>query len=93
MRLKVKPDGRLVVLLDVKVEMPEEEPSGNPGRALGVDWGLRKLVTCTVVSRNGQLTPPFLVFWSGLRAKLFRIREEIKKLQEERDRYEKGLPE
>ena len=92
LRLKVKPDGRLVVLLDVKVEVPEEEPSGEPGRALGVDWGLRKLVTCTVVSRNGQLTPPFFVFWSGLKAKLFRIREDIRKLQELRDRYEKGTP-
>lgn len=92
LRLKFKPDGRLIALLDVKVEVPEEEPSGDPSRALGVDWGLRKLVTCTVVSKNGQLTPPFFMFWSGLRAKLFRIREDIRKLQEERDRYEKGTP-
>lgn len=92
LRFKVKPDGRLIVLLDVKVEVPEEEPSGDSGRALSVDWGLRKLATCTVVSGNGQLTPPFFVFWSGLRAKLFRIREDIKILQEERDRYEKGTP-
>jgi hypothetical protein len=92
LRLKVKPDGELAALLDVKVEVPEEEPSGDPGRALSVDWGLRKLVTCTVVSRKGQLTPPFFVFWSGLKARLFRIREDIKKLQGKRDRYEKGTP-
>ncbi|WP_259498843.1 IS607 family transposase [Desulfofundulus thermocisternus] len=92
LRLKVKPGGELVALLDVKVDVPEEKPSGDPGRALSVDWGLRKLVTCTVVSRKGQLTPPFFVFWSGLKARLFRIREDIKKLQKERDRYEKGTP-
>ncbi|SHJ44805.1 RNA-guided endonuclease InsQ/TnpB family protein [Desulfofundulus thermosubterraneus] len=90
LRLKVKPDGELVALLDAKVDVPEEKPSGDPGRALSVDWGLRKLVTCTVVSRKGQLTPPFFVFWSGLKARLFRIRDDIKKLQKERDRYEKG---
>lgn len=90
LRLKVKPGGELIALLDVKVEVPEEEPSGNSGRALACDWGLRKLITCTVVSQEGQLTPPFFVFWSGLKAKLFRIREHIGKLQGLRDRYEKG---
>jgi len=92
LRLKVKPNGELVALLDVKVEVPEEKPAGDLDRALSVDWGLRKLVTCTVVSKDGQLTPPFFVFWSGLKAKLFRIREEIKRLQGERDQYEKGTP-
>ncbi len=92
LRLKVKPDGELIALLDVKAEVPEKEPSGDFGRALACDWGLRKMATCTVVSRKGQLTPPFFVFWSGLKAKLFRIREDIKKLQELRDRCEKGSP-
>ncbi|WP_041458830.1 hypothetical protein [Ammonifex degensii] len=62
LRLKVKPSGKLVALLDVKVEVPEKTPSGEKDRALGVDWGLRKLVTGTVVSKKGQLTPPFFVF-------------------------------
>lgn len=90
LRLKVKPDGKLVALLDVKVEVPEGEPSGKSGCALACDWGLRKLITCTLVSREGQRTPPFFVFWSGLEAKLFRIREDVKRLQELRDRHEKG---
>ncbi|MGB9886502.1 MAG: RNA-guided endonuclease InsQ/TnpB family protein [Moorellales bacterium] len=89
----MKPDGELIALLDVKVEVPEEEPSGDPGRGLAVDWGLKKLVTCTVVSKEGQLTPPFFVFWKRLKAKLFRIREDIKRLQELRDRHESGSAE
>lgn len=93
LRLKVKPDGDLIAVLDVKVEVPEEGPSGDPGRGLAVDWGLRKLVTCTVVSRRGQLTPPFFVFWSGLKAKLFRIREDIRRLQDLRDRHDRGSAE
>ncbi len=90
LRLKVKPDGELIALLDVKVEVPEEEPSGDSGRVLACDRGLRKLITCTVVSREAQITPPFFVFWSGLKAKLFRIRKHIGKLQELRDRIEAG---
>lgn len=90
LRLKVKPCGELAVLLDVRAEVPEDGPSGSTGRALACDWGLRKLVTCTVVSRQGQVTPPFFLFWSGLKAKLYRIREQIRKLHELRDRHEKG---
>lgn len=93
LRLKVKPDGELIALLDVKVEVPEEKPSGDPDCGLAVDWGLRKLVTCTAVSKERQLTPPFFVFWRGLKAKLFRIREDIRRLQELRDRHEKGSAE
>ncbi|ACX51961.1 transposase IS605 OrfB [Ammonifex degensii KC4] len=89
LRLKVKPSGKLVALLDVKVEVPEKTPSGEKDRALGVDWGLRKLVTGTVVSKKGQLTPPFFVFWQALKAKLLRIREGISRLQKTRDRYER----
>lgn len=89
LRLKVKPSGKLIALLDVKVEVPEEKPSGEKDRALGCDWGQRKLITGTVISREGQLTPPFFVFWSALKAKLFRIRQEISRLQKIRDRYER----
>ncbi|RDV81214.1 RNA-guided endonuclease InsQ/TnpB family protein [Ammonifex thiophilus] len=93
LRLKAKPSGKLVALLDVKVEVPEKAPSGERDRALGLDWGQRKLVTGTVVSREGQLTPPFFVFWQALKAKLFRIRQQISRLQEMRDRFERKSPE
>ncbi|RDV82079.1 zinc ribbon domain-containing protein [Ammonifex thiophilus] len=93
LRLKAKPSGKLVALLDVKVEVPEKAPSGERDRALGLDWGQRKLITGTVVSREGQLTPPFFVFWQALRAKLFRIRQEIRRLQKTRDQHERKSPE
>lgn len=93
LRLKVKPSGRLIALLDVKVEVPGEEPPGVDDRALGLDWGQRKFITGTVVSREGQLTPPFFIFWSALKAKLFRIRQQISFLQKVRGRYERKSPE
>ncbi|RDV82056.1 RNA-guided endonuclease InsQ/TnpB family protein [Ammonifex thiophilus] len=93
LRLKRKPSGKLVALLDVKVEVPEKAPSGERDRALGLDWGQRKLVTGTILQGETQLTPPFFVFWQALRAKLFRIREEIRRLQKTRDQHERKSPE
>lgn len=93
LRLKCKPSGKLIALLDMKVEVPEEGPSGADDRALALDWGQRKLITGTVVSREGQLTPPFFVFWQALKAKLFRIRQQISRLQKIRDRHERKSPE
>ncbi|WP_240610881.1 hypothetical protein [Ammonifex thiophilus] len=86
LRLKRKSSGKLIALLDVKVEVPEKAPSGEKDRALGCDWGQRKLITGTVLQGETQLTPPFFVFWQALKAKLFRIRTGISQLQKIRDR-------
>lgn len=82
LRLKKLKSGETVAVLDFIVEdqFPVQEPTGD--NVLAFDWGVRRLLTFTILSRGGeQLTPPFFVDIGGLAGKQARLREQIDTLK------------
>lgn len=57
-----EPDGTRYTVLDFIVEVPVTAPPSNTQirRVPGSDWGVRTLVTATVVGLEGARIPPFL---------------------------------
>jgi len=82
--------GRLLPVLDLKVNVEEEEKKDSPF-FLTVDWGLNKLVTICVFSESGeQISRPFFLKCDVIQKKLLRIRSEIDALKAKRDKLPKG---
>jgi putative transposase len=90
LRLKKIKGGETVAVLDFVVEdqRPQERPRGN--NLLSFDWGVRRLLSFTILSRVGeQLTPPFFVDIGGLIGKQARLRQQISHLYAKKSKLRK----
>ncbi len=97
-----EPDGMRYAVLDLIVEVPVTPPP-EPicvARVLGWDWGVRTLVTATVVDLEGnRLSPPLFLDTGGFdgrqahtRRHIDRLKKKVASLEERRDRFPAGDP-
>jgi putative transposase len=97
-----EPDGTRYAVLDFIIEVPVIEPSEwkQVRRVLGWDWGVRTLVTATVVDLDGnRLAPPLFLDSGGFdgrqahtRRHIDRLKQKVAKLEARRDRFPVGDP-
>jgi hypothetical protein len=102
LREQVLPDGTRSAVLDFTVEVPTAALP-NPKqvrRVLGWDWGVRTLVTATVVDLSGnRLAPPLFLDSGGFdgrqahtRRHIDRLKSRVDKLEARRDQFAVGDP-
>ena len=100
MREQVLPDGTRYAVLDFMVEVPVA-PLPDPKqvrRVLGWDWGVRTLVTATVLDLSGnRLSPPLFLDTGGFdgrqahtRRHIDRLKAKVAKLEARRDQFPVG---
>ena len=97
-----EPDGTRYAVLDFIVEVPAERPSpyAEIQTVLGFDWGVRVLVTASVVDLDGnQIGRPFFLDtgpFDGRQARLRRqidqLKAKVDHLEKQRDRFPVGDP-
>ncbi len=97
-----EPVGTRYVMLDLIVEVPitEVPEPEHMSKVLGFDWGVRTLLTMSVVDLDGQqLTPPLFLDTGCFDGRQARTRRQIDQLQakvaileERRDRFPAGDP-
>lgn len=97
-----EPDGNRYAVLDFIVEVPVSELADGSQiqRVLGWDWGVRTLVTATVVDLSGsRLAPPLFLDTGGFdgrqahtRRHIDRLKAKVARLQARRDRFPAGDP-
>ncbi|GCE10019.1 zinc ribbon domain-containing protein [Dictyobacter aurantiacus] len=98
----VEADGVRSAVLDFIIEVPVDEsaPFAEIQTVLGFDWGVRVLVTASVVDLDGhQIGRPFFLNtgpFDGRQARLRRQIDQLKanvaRLEQQRDRYPSGDP-
>jgi putative transposase len=98
----VETDGTRYAVLDFIVEVPvEKQPSFEEIQTvLGFDWGVRVLVTASVVELDGhQIGHPFFLDtgpFDGRQARLRRqidqLKAKVARLETQRDRFPVGVP-
>jgi putative transposase len=98
----IEADGTRYVVLDFTVEVPVERQASDKDiqSVLGFDWGVRVLVTASVVDLDGhQIGRPFFVDtgpFDGRQARLRRQIDQLKarvaRLEQQRDRFPVGDP-
>lgn len=98
----VETDGTRYAVLDFIVEVPVERPASfqEIQTVLGFDWGVRMLVTASVVDRDGhQIGHPFFLDtgpFDGRQARLRRqidqLKAKVARLDQQRDRFRVGDP-
>ncbi len=89
-------DGRSFVVLDVVLEVPARvvPPLQQDQRVLGFDWGVRSLITVSILEQNlgqepyRQISRPLFLDSGGLDGRQARLRREIARLQAKRDQYQ-----
>src|SRR5713101_1949919 len=87
-------DDNRVVVLDLMLEVPAKyvSPLGQESRVLGFDWGVRSLITVSVLdSPEGdepyrQVSRPMFLDTGGIDGRQARLRREIDRLKACRDR-------
>jgi putative transposase len=97
-----EPDGTRYAVLDLIVEVPVTPLPDlkRVRRVLGWDWGVRTLVTATVVDLSGnRLSPPLFLNTGGLdgrqahtRRHIDRLKKKVAQLEARRDRFPIGDP-
>jgi putative transposase len=97
LREEALPDGGHYAVLDVIIEVPVTEPVEwqQVQRVLGWDWGVRTLVTATVLDLDGnRLAPPLFLDTGGFdgrqahtRRHIDRLKKKVAKLEAQRDRF------
>jgi putative transposase len=102
LRAVAEPGGTRFAVLDFTIEVPLTElaDSTQIRRVLGWDWGVRTLVTATVVDLDGnRLAPPLFLVSSGFdrrqaqtRRHLDRLKSKVAKLEARRDQFPLGDP-
>jgi putative transposase len=102
LREVAEPDGTRFAVLDFIIEVPVTEPVDQKQirRVLGWDWGVRTLVTATVVDLNGnRLAPPLFLVSSGTdsrqahtRRHIDLLKSKVAKLEARRDQFPLGDP-
>ncbi len=95
-----EPDGTRYAVLDCIVEVPVTElaESAQIQRVLGWDWGVRTLVTATVVDLDGnRLAPPVFLDTGGFdgrqahtRRHIDRLKKKVAQVEARRDRFPVG---
>jgi hypothetical protein len=95
-------DGTRSAVLDFIVEVPAEKPIAFEGiqNVLGFDWGVRMLITASVVDLDGhQIGRPFFLDtgpFDGRQARLRRqidqLKAKVARLEQQRDRFPVGDP-
>ena len=93
-------DGTRHAVLDFIVEVPVPPPAefGQVRRVLGWDWGVRTLVTATVVDLAGnRLAPPLFLDTGGFDGKqahtrkhIDQLKQTVATLEKQRDRFPAG---
>ena len=93
-------DGTRSAVLDFIIELPVTElaESAQVRRVLGWDWGVRTLVTATVLDLDGnRLAPPLFLDSGGFdgrqahtRRHIDRLKQKVAKLEAQRDRFPVG---
>lgn len=93
-------DGTRYAVLDfiVEVSVPAPAEFGRVRRVLGWDWGVRTLVTATVVDRSGNRLSPPLFLDTGrfdgqqahTRKQIDGLKAKVTKLEKQRDRFPAG---
>jgi putative transposase len=102
LREVAEPDDTRFAVLDfiIEVPVPELAESAQIRRVLGWDWGVRTLVTATVVDLDGnRLAPPLFLQSGGFdgrqahtRRHLDRLKSKVAKLEARRDQFPVGDP-
>jgi len=97
-----EPDGTRYAVLDfiIEVPVPELPERGQVRRVLGWDWGVRTLVTATVVDLSGnRLSPPLFLDTGGFdgcqartRRHIDRLKRKVAVLSARRDQFPLGDP-
>ena len=97
-----EPNGTRYAVLDVIIEVPLTEPVewNQVQRVLGWDWGVRTLVTATVLDLDGtRLAPPVFLDTGGFdgrqahtRRHIDRLKSKVAKVEARRDRFAQGDP-
>jgi putative transposase len=97
-----EPDGKRYAVLDLIVEVPVTPLPDRKEvqRILGWDWGVRTLVTATVVDLSGnRLSPPLFLDTGGFdgrqahtRRHIDRLKSKVAKLEARRDQFAQGDP-
>jgi putative transposase len=97
-----EPDGTRYAVLDFIVEVPVTEQTAwqDVQCVLGWDWGVRTLVTTTVLDLDGnQLAPPLFLDSGGFdgrqahtRRHIDRLKSKVARLEAQRDRFPEGDP-
>jgi len=95
-----EPDGTSYAVLDFIVEVPVTEPAEweRVQHVLGWDWGVRTLVTATILDLEGnQVAPPLFLASGGFdgrqahtRRQIDHLKKKVAKLQAQRDRFPAG---
>lgn len=88
-------DGNRVVVLDLMLEVPAKyvSPLEQETRVLGFDWGVRKLLTVSLLEKPEgdepyrQISRPVFLDTGGIDGRQARLRREIDRLKACRDRY------
>ena len=98
----VEADGTRYAVLDVIIEVPVEKPETfeTIQTVLGFDWGVRVLVTASVVDLDGHQigrpfflnTGPFDSRQARLRRQIDQLKAKMARLEQQRDRYPSGDP-
>lgn len=88
-------DGSRVAVLDLILEVPAKyvSPLEQESRVLGFDWGVRSLITVSVLEKGDadepyhQVSRPVFLDTGGIDGRQARLRREIDRLKACRDRY------
>lgn len=88
-------DGNRVVVLDLLLEVPAKyvTPLEQESRVLGFDWGIRSLITASILEKSEgdepyhQVSRPVFLDTGGIDGRQARLRREIDRLHACRDRY------
>lgn len=88
-------DGNRVVVLDLMLEVPAKyvSPLEQETRVLGFDWGVRSLITASILEKPEgdepyrQVSRPVFLDTGGIDGRQARLRREIDRLKACRDRY------
>ncbi len=88
-------DGSRVVVLDLLLEVPAKyvSPLEQETRVLGFDWGVRSLITASILEMGDadepyrQVSRPVFLDTGGIDGRQARLRREIDRLKACRDRY------
>ena len=94
-------DGSRFAVLDLILEVPAEyvRELSEEARVLGWDWGVRSLITASVVEKPSeggeyhQISRPVFLATSGLDGRQARLRREIDRLKSGKERYTKLVKE
>jgi transposase len=93
LRETVRPDGRRVAVLDLILDVPTRKvpPLSRERRVLGFDWGVRSLITASVLEKSPgkkypQVSRPVFLNTGGIDGHQARLRRQIDQLKACRER-------